>query len=122
MKSEKEIAKEELIAQIKDVQKEMVRALSSPGGTILTNTPFIIKVGKVYVDPILTLDRKEVVSGPTPTGLPHLVKRFSRVDAEMVAKNVKNGEGIMGTIVSWAAATADQLREYSQLLQKIESC
>ena len=121
-KSEKDIIKEELVAQIKDMQKEMIKALSTPGDTVLTNTPFVVRVGKVYVDPVLTGDRKEVVSGATPTGMPHLVKRFSQRDAEMIAKNVKNGAGIMGTVVSWVVATTDALKELNAFQKKVEGC
>lgn len=114
----KEEVKQGLIEMYSSSIEEMKSALYPLGGIALTNTPYIVMVGGIAVDPQV-VDGK-VEKGQIAVGLPHKVRRFSKKNAEIIAANVTNGNDECGVAVSWVEATKQVISEYENQLSIIK--
>lgn len=105
----------ELIESLKETREEMIKAISH---CTITSTPFIVMCAGVAVSP-------EVINGKSTgkieSGDPHTVRRFSKVNAKMIAKGVKNGYGDKGEAVSWFKATEDAIKSIEETINIMEA-
>ena len=114
----REEAKAEIVAALTKHVDSMEKSLNSWGGVVLTNTPYIVMVGDIAIDPVI-VDNK-VIAGSTRHGLPNEVRRFSRRIAEDIAANAINGNGIRGVAVPWIQATENKLKAFKEQLEIIQ--
>lgn len=87
------------------------------GPSVITSTPFVIQCGGIYISPEIK-DRK--TTGKTQWHVnPLRATRFCREDAEMLAKNLHNGQGQPGVAIGIYQAVRARRVEVLSMLETL---
>ena len=90
---------------------EAKKAISS---ICITSTPYIVQINDISVDPLVI--NNQVIPGKMGSGLPWRVRRFSKRDAERIAKVTRNGSGTEGEAIGYIEATHNFIKTNETLL------
>lgn len=106
----------ELIEATEKNIEDAIRVLKC---STLTNTPFIIQVGSVYLNPAIK-DGKTIPE-QCGFGRPWEVNRFSRKNAELIASVCSNSAGENGQVIGYVKATESYLKTQKELFTFLTS-
>lgn len=118
MGKSREALRQEMLENYTNIVDGMEKALSTDHGVVLSNASYIVTVDGIAFNP--EIKNGKVAAGPVRFGLPHLVQRFSKEDAERVAKSATNGHGHHGIAVYWVDATKEMLGRMKLIVQQLK--
>ena len=104
-------------ALLKGQLKSMQEAVRGSRGC-LTRCNYIVTVEDQVFDFDVDVDGAVTGAGPR---LPHNCRRFGKVDAEMVAGKVENGNGVKGKAEGWVEVTERHIRQLQELIEDLEA-
>jgi len=112
------LTKAQLVENIVLVREQLASALVE-AGSVKTEAEFIVIVDGVPIDP--DFENTKIKVGKVRINLPHLVKRFTYLEACAVADRARNAKGKTGIAVPWKDAVQFRLNQIASCLQTLQT-